>query len=206
MIEVGYGRSGLEALPARLAVFDALARNGLFLTGNGTSDDHSGQNWDSQPNRFYTGAWATGLDEAALMDAMARGRAYVGYLGAFAGTIDMAVDTDVPMGAVSVSPATSRTLRMDVTGLPDGGAVQVIRGEVDYAGVRDPNPNTAVVKTLGARDLDASREVEIDTSDDCFVRLQVTDRAGGIVAFGQPTWVLKEEPPGGVPSARRTTA
>jgi hypothetical protein len=206
VIEVGYGRSGLEALPARLAVFDALARNGLFLTGNGTSDDHSGQNWDSQPNRFYTGAWATGLDERSLLDSMARGRAYVGYLGAFAGTIDMAVDTDVPMGAVSVSPATSRSLRVDVTQLPEGGAVEVIRGDVDYAGLRAPDPNTTTVKTLGARDLASSDEVVIDTTDDCFVRLQVTDRAGAIVAFGQPTWVLKEEPPGGVPPARRTNS
>jgi hypothetical protein len=189
-----------------LALWDVLARNGLFLTGNGVSDDHKGQDWAGQPNRFYTGAWSNALDERNLLDALGSGRVYVGYLGAFGGTIDMAVDEKVPMGAVSVSPLPRRSLRLDVTGLPQGGAVQVVRGTVDYGGTGDPNPNTAVVATLGASDLQRSRELPIDTAQDCFHRVQVVDGGGGIVAFGQPIWVFKNQPRTAVPARRRATA
>jgi len=201
ILEVGYGSLGW--LPDHFAVWDTLARNGLFLTGNGVTDDHTGHDWASQEGRFYTATWAGGLTERGLLDALSRGRAYVGYLGSFGGTIDMTLDADVPMGAVSVGPQTSRTLRIDVTGLPEGGAVEVIRGDVDYEGTRDPHPNTTVLTTLGAGDLAARGEIAIDTGDECFVRLQVVDAAGGAVAFGQPIWALKSPPPKGIPSARR---
>ena len=198
ILEVGYG--SLSLLADHVAVWDTLARNGLFLTANGASDDHSGEDWARQEGRFYTGTWAAGLTERNLLDALARGRAYVGYLGSFRGTIDMTLDSVVPMGAVSVGPQTSRDLRIDVTDLPDGGAVEVLRGVVDHAGTGDPNPNVAVVTRLGARDLSSSSDVAIDTGEDCFVRLQVIDRTGAVVAFGQPIWTLKAPPPDGVPT------
>ena len=43
-------------------MWDALSRNGLFVTGNGVSDDHSGQGWAEQPNRYYTATWAARCD------------------------------------------------------------------------------------------------------------------------------------------------
>jgi hypothetical protein len=201
ILEVGYG--SLSLLADHVAVWDTLARNGLFLTANGASDDHSGEDWARQEGRFYTGTWAAGLTERNLLNALARGRAYVGYLGSFRGTIDMTLDSVVPMGAVSVARQTSRDLRIDVTDLPDGGAVEVLRGVVDHAGTGDPNPNVAVVTRLGARDLSSSSDVAIDTGEDCFVRLQVIDRTGAVVAFGQPIWTLKTPPPDGVPTPRR---
>jgi hypothetical protein len=200
ILEVGYGGPGY--LPDHFAVWDTLARNGLFLTGNGVSDDHEGQNWSGLEGRFYTATWAPRLTEFDLLRALARGRAYVGYLGSFGGTLDMTLDGDVPMGAVSVDPRRSRGLHIDVTGLPHGGAVEVVRGVVDLAGTRDPTPNTAVLTTLGARDLDSHGEIPIDTGDECFVRLQVRDAAGGVVAFGQPIWALKDTPPRGIPPTR----
>ena len=71
----------------------------------------------------------------------------------------MALDGTIPMGSVVVGPAQSRTLRIDVTGLPDGGAVQLVRGVVDRAGQADPRPGTTVVQTLGAGDLDRADAV-----------------------------------------------
>jgi hypothetical protein len=201
ILEVGYADKKGD-LTQHLGVWDTLSRNALFLTANGVSDDHSGQNWAGQKNRFYTVAWAQARSEAALLDSLARGRGYVG----FGGTIDMVVDDAVPMGAVSVSPATTRALRIDVSGLPVGGTVQVVRGDVDMAGTGDPNPGSSVVRTLGTDDLAAGRVITIDTGDDCFHRLQVTDSAGAVVGFGQPIWVLKETPPNGIPEKRRTTA
>jgi len=206
ILEVGYGHKGGATLPDHLDVWDTLSRNGIFLTGNGVSDDHSGQDWASQENRFYTAAWSAARDEPGLLGALSRGRAYVGYLGAFGGTIDMAVDSDIPMGAVAVGGGSSRTVRIDVTGLPPGGAVQVVRGAVDYAGLSTPRPDTKVLASKGAGDLQKSAEVPLDAGDDCFVRLQVVRADGAVVAFGQPTWLLRNAPPHGVPAGRRTRA
>jgi hypothetical protein len=203
MVEVGFGRSGPEGIVRQLAFWDTLSRNGLFLTGNGAADDHSGQGWDTKGNRYYTAAWTGELTEGALLDAFGRGRAYVGYLGSFGGTVDMALDDGVPMGAVVVGAPRRRSLRVDVTGLPDGGAVQVVRGVVDRAGTADPTPGTSVVRTLGVGDLAREGALPLDVDGDCFHRLQVTDRSGAVVAYGQPIWLLAQEPPGGVPDHRR---
>ena len=184
-------------------MWDTLSRNGLFLTGNGASDDHSGQGWELKGNRYYTAAWANRVAQPELLDALGRGRAYVGYLGSFAGTVDMALDDSTPMGAVVVGAPRERSLRIDVTGLPDGGAVQLVRGVVDRAGVADPTPGTTVVATLGAGELDRAGAVPLDVSGDCFHRLQVIDGAGAVVAYGQPIWLLGQEPSGGVPERRR---
>jgi hypothetical protein len=203
MLEVGYTSKGTNGtLAAHLAAWDAVSRNGLFVTGNGVSDDHTGQNWAKQSNRFWTGAWTATLSEATLLDAFRAGRSYVGLLGSFSGAIDMAVD-GAPMGSVLVGGATSRSLNVAVTGLPTGAGVQVLRGDVDYSGTASPVPNTTVLRTLGPNDL--ATPVTLDTSDDCFVRLQVVNSAGAVIGFGQPTWALHSQPGTGVPAARLVT-
>lgn len=192
LLEVGYATRGLHGtLAAHLAVWDAVSRNGLFVTGNGVSDDHSGQNWARQKNRFYTGAWATEVAERPLLDALAVGRCYGGFLGGFTGSVDMALGP-APMGSVVVGAAPTRTLLVDVRGLPTGAAVQVLRGDVDYAGAGSPTSNTQVVRTLGASDLDGGWSSDVGTDGDCFYRLQVVDGSGSVLAFGQPTWALTE--------------
>jgi hypothetical protein len=203
MIEVGFGRGGPEGIGRQLNVWDVLSRNGLFLTGNGAADDHSGQAWETKGNRYYTAAWTREISQPALLEAFGSGRVYVGYLGSFGGTVDMSLDGSVPMGSVVVAPHRRRTLRIDVTGLPDGGAVQLVRGPVDRPGTADPTPGTTVVRTLGATDLARAGEVPLDVDGDCFHRLQVTDGSGAVVAYGQPIWLLADEPSRGVPERRR---
>lgn len=44
--------------------------------------------------------------------------------------------------------------------------------------------------------------VAVDTSGSCFVRPQVR-RNGVLVATGNPTWLLRSAPPGGIPAARQ---
>jgi len=113
----------------------------------------------------------------------------------------MTVD-DVPMGGVKVGGATSPTLRIDASGVPSGGAVQVVRGVVDYAGTATPTPNTTVLASKSASALGSKADLTVDAGEESFVRLQVVDRDGAIVAFGQPTWLLRKVPPHGVPKAR----
>ena len=64
------------------------------------------------------------------------------------------------------------------------------------------SPNTTVVRTLGGSDLARAATVTVDAGGDCFHRLQVVDRHGQVIAFGQPTWTLQKPPPTGIPDAR----
>jgi hypothetical protein len=203
MIEVGFGHGGPAGIGRQLALWDTLSRNGLFLTGNGAADDHRGQAWETEGNRYYTAAWTPELSQPAMLEAFGSGRVFVGYLGSFGGTVDMALDGSVPMGSVVVAPRRARTLRIDVTGLPDGGAVELVRGPVDRPGTADPTPGTTVVRTFGAGDLARAGAVPLDVDGDCFHRLQVTDGSGAVVAYGQPIWLLADEPSRGVPERRR---
>ncbi len=205
MIEVGYSNKQGANLAQHIAVWDTLSRNGLFLTGNGASDDHSGQNWAGQANRHYTAAWAGDGQESTLVEALGAGRCYVGQLGSFGGTIDMVVDGTVPMGAVVLGEPAARTVRLDVTGIPLGGAVQVLRGEVDYAGTGTPRPNTAVLTSRTADELTSNPQIALTDTEDVFVRAQVVNSSGAVVAFGQPIWMIREEPHTGVPAGRRVT-
>ncbi|MGZ4540414.1 MAG: hypothetical protein ACXVXS_14955, partial [Blastococcus sp.] len=66
--------------------------------------------------------------------------------------------------------------------------------------------DTTVLASKAAGDLQKSQEVRLDAGEDCFVRLQVVGADGAVVAFGQPTWLLRKAPPHGVPAARRTRA
>jgi hypothetical protein len=43
----------------------------------------------------------------------------------------------------------------------------------------------------------------VDTSTNCFVRVQIRDTSNRIVAFSNPIWLLRADPPGGVPQLRR---
>ena len=66
IIEVGYTlRSGVD-LNHHVALWDVLSRNGKFLTGNGTTDDHFGTNWTGIHNNWVTSAWAGSASEPDL--------------------------------------------------------------------------------------------------------------------------------------------
>jgi hypothetical protein len=45
-------------------------------------------------------------------------------------------------------------------------------------------------------------QATVDTASDCFVRPQVR-RSGTLVATGNPTWLLRTAPAGGVPAPRQ---
>ncbi len=202
ILEVGYNVRGHVDCPTHLALWDTFSRNGDFLTGNGVSDDHSGQGWKTRKNGFATGLWATSTSQAALVHALAAGRAYAAHAGHWPGALDLLVDESVPMGAVSVSHRTSRTVAVWATELPPGSAVQVIGGPVDYANHLDPG--TWVVETLTPESFSRNvATVVVDTSKSRFFRAQVLNRRGRVLGTSNPVWLLRATPPGGIPRARR---
>ena len=212
LLEVGYNIRGHCDLAHHLGLWDVFSRNAIFLTGNGTTDDHYGINWrgaSPNANNWVTGAWATSTGMSDLLPALAAGRVWCGSLASFGGpgaTLDMLVDGSVPMGAVSVSGVTSRKLALTVLGIPAGGSVTLLKGAVDYAGTAHPMPNTAAIGSWTDTQVAAGGgtvTTPVDTSTDSFVRAIVKDSHGRTMGTGNPVWLLQKAPPGGIPAARQ---
>jgi len=203
LLEVGYpNREGID-LNHHVALWDLLSRNGAFITGLGSNDDHWGQNWYGLPNNWFTAVWAKSTSIPDLLTAMGSGRAWAASLSGYRGSLDLVVDGSAPMGSVTVSSATSRKLTAYATHLPPNGALQVIQGAVDYAGHNDIAPKRRIIGHYTATDLASGTVTQtIDTGKASFVRSHVVDAAGKVVALSNPVWLLRSAPPGGVPSRR----
>jgi len=204
LIEVGYrSRAGMD-LAHHVSLWDVLSRNALFLTGNGVTDDHSGTNWLNLTNNWVTSVWAPKRSRPALLHALRSGRAWLSSLSGFKGQLDLLVDNAVPMGSASVSGVTQRNVLIVATGMPAGSTLRVVRGTVDYAGTGDPTPSTQVVATFTATQLSGgSATLSINTSTSRFVRTEVVNNSGVVVAVSNPVWLLREQPPGGIPAPRQ---
>jgi hypothetical protein len=203
VIEVGYNTRGGVDAATHLALWDTFSRAGRFLTGNGTSDDHSGKGWKNLNNGYATGLWAASVGDAAVAAALSTGRAFAGHAGRWpGGEIDMLVDGTVPMGGVSVGGAGTRQLAIAATALPAGSSVQVVSGPVDYAGAADPG--TSVVSTVSASAFAGGPvTVPVSATGSRFYRAQVVSSAGALLGSGNPVWLLREQPPTPIPPARR---
>jgi hypothetical protein len=204
VLEVGYALRGFVPFSAHLDLWDTFSRRAIWLTGNGASDDHVGQDWRTLVNGFLTGIWAASTGQSALAQALAGGRAYTFHPQFCPGLqLDTVVDGAVPMGQASVSSRTSRSMEIAGTAVPAGCTVELVRGPVDYAG---QDPATAVVASFPASAFGGSGtgtvRVPVSTATSCFVRPQVR-RDGILVAAGNPTWLLRSPPPAGIPAARR---
>lgn len=202
LLEVGYPRRGGVTLDRHASAWDSCSANCLFLTGTGVSDDHSGQDWLGQQSNFATSAWTPSgaRDQASLLRALRGGRAFFHDAARFRGTLDLLVDGAAPMGSVTVARAASRTVRVLGSGLPAGSRVHVVDGLVSYAGSASPDPR------LRPRSFAASGDVAVDlavnTETERFVRVEVRDPSGRQIAFSNPVWLLRDQPPGGIPAAR----
>jgi hypothetical protein len=203
LIEVGYKtRQGVD-LAHHVALWDVLSRNAVFLTGNGTSDDHAGVNWLGIANNWFTSAWSASTAEADLLAALAGGRAWCASLSGYRGSLDLLVDGSAPMGSVTVAKVASRKLVASATQIPAGGSLQILQGTVDYAGTAALAANTKVIASYPAAQLaGGSVTRSIDTSASRFVRSRVLDAAGTVIGVSNPVWLLRAAPPGGIPPRR----
>jgi hypothetical protein len=208
VLEVGYNlRQGVD-LAHHLSLWNIMSRNAVFLTGNGVSDDHFGLDWTGITNNWTTSAWAASPRIPDLTAALAAGRAWCGSLAEFGpgSALDLVADRCCPMGSATVSSLTQRRLTLCATAIPAGGAVRVLRGEVDYAGTADPSDNTQVIASYADTDLARSGGLArlcVDTSSECFALLTVTNATGATVAVSNPVWMLHDTPPDGIPAPRQ---
>ncbi len=203
LLEVGYPVRGGVDLARHLALWDALSRNAVFVSGTGVSDDHSGTDWLGQRLNFWTWVWATSTATGALVDALRAGRAYCGNPKAFRGELDLIVDGTVLMGQADVADVPTRQLRIAATDVPAGGRVDVVRGLVDLAGPTVPDPVVVRTSLPASAFAAGSADVAIDTTASRFVRVEVRTSTGSIVALSNPVWLLRSAPPLGIPAVRR---
>jgi hypothetical protein len=203
LLEVGYKLRGGCDLAHHVALWDVMSRNAVFLTGNGTNDDHFGVNWRGIGNNWFTSAWAASTAEADLLAALAAGRAWCASLSAYRGSLNLLVDGTCPMGSVSIATVSSRKLAATATGIPAGGSLQILQGVVDYAGTAALTANTKVIATYTASQLTGgSVTLPVDTTKSSFVRSQVRNSSGAIVGVSNPAWLLRTAPPRGIPARR----
>jgi hypothetical protein len=203
VLEVGYFQRGGVSFATHVDLWDTFSRRAIWLTGNGASDDHSGRAWQGLTNGFLTGLWATSSSQAALTAALRSGRAYTFHPGRTPGLqLDTLVDGAVPMGRASVSGAGSRTVAVFADNVPGDCTVELVRGPVDLTG-NDPGTRPVVGSWPASAFDTASGTVSttVSTTTGCFVRPQVR-RNGTLLATGNPTWLLREPPPGGIPATR----
>ena len=205
IMEVGYPlRAGVD-IDHHTGLWDVCSRNAIFLTGNGVTDDHTGDDWINRTNDWTTSVWADASSEATLLAALRGGRAWCGSISDHQGALDLLVDNTCPMGSVSVSGLSGRTMTVSATGVPSGGSLEIVQGAVDFAGTPDPVPSARVVQTLPATAFaDGALDIRVDTGESCFVRSQVRDSSGAVIALSNPVWLLREGLPGGreIPAAR----
>jgi hypothetical protein len=201
ILEVGYRMRGGVTLDRHLSVWDVCSRNGLFLTGNGVNDSHEGA-WSGSGYTFVTSAWAEDAEESSLVGALAAGRCMFHDQDRFRGTLDLTVDGTAPMGSVSVASLSSRRLTIAAAQLPAGGSVAVVQGPVDRPGPTVTSPGTTRT-TIPAGSFDGGAvSMDVDTSADRFVRTEILDSTGLLVAGSNPVWLLRTTPASGIPPSR----
>jgi hypothetical protein len=203
ILEVGYPSRGGVDLDRHAQVWDVCSRNGVFLTGTGVSDDHSGQDWFGQESNFVTWAHSESRDLKDLLPALSSGNVFFGNPAVFEGTIGLLVDGAAPMGSVTVSRAATRNVRVLLSRVPAGSTVWLVQGTVDNAGPSVPQPGTTSTQLSSSAWSRGYTDVKIDTRAPRFVRVEVRTAAGDVIALSNPVWLLRDDPEGGIPKSRQ---
>ncbi|WP_238007815.1 hypothetical protein KZZ52_50040 [Dactylosporangium sp. AC04546] len=181
---VEIGRKPLDDL---LWVLDVAARNALFFTAVGSSDDHDGIDWLTNEEHFLTYVWARSKSQADLLAALRAGAAWFTDLARYRGTLDLRVGGVSRLGAVLIRSAPV-TVSVVATKLPEKAVVEVVSGPVDEAAAV---PSTSV-----------SKGAAVTVQPGRYVRLQVRLASGEVVGASNPPWVLARKPKRPVPAAR----
>jgi hypothetical protein len=184
-------------------VYDVAARNAIFFTAIGSSDDHGGKDWLVQEETHVTSVWAASTDIDDLLDAMRAGRAWFYDLAKYRGELDILVGGRRAMGGVAVTRAQELPVELVATGLPAGSSLEIITGVADLAGTTDLKPATTS-QFVPADALGGGRHsVIVAPQAGVYVRTQVRAADGAVIALSNPVWLLRAAPPHGIPAARR---
>lgn len=186
-LEVGYYLRGGVDLEAHLEVWDNLLATGLKVYANGVSDNHGGsmQAWMNDGNFFATDVITSSASPGAVVPAMANGRAFVSSFMGYGGMLDLQIN-DRKMGSTVASSATSVPLSVTATDIPNGGKVRVVQYPVHGNATRGPAVRDTSWGPLSGSNGSTTFGVATGPS---YVRAEIRDTRGLIVAFSNPLWI-----------------
>ncbi len=185
---VEIGRDPLEDL---LWVYDVAARNCVFFTALGSSDDHDATDWAANEEHFVSHVWAPSKGRADLLRALAAGAAWFTDLTAYRGAMDLRVGGESYMGAVLVGSA-AVAVDVSATKLPKGATLEVVTGQV---GVGLKPSTKVIVSKVGKQ--------RVNLKPGNYVRAQVRLKDATVAGVSNPLWLLAKVPATPVPAARR---
>ncbi|MEV4639932.1 hypothetical protein AB0J80_21550 [Actinoplanes sp. NPDC049548] len=199
---VEIGRNPQEDL---LWVYDVAARNALFFTAVGASDEHDGVDWLAAPERFLTYAWAPARRRSDVLPALRRGAAWFVDPLFYRGSLDLQVGGRDAMGAVYLTKATKVKVDAVATALPAGSVLEIVTGVTDRAGTRKLAP-AVKVQRIPAKSLATGRyRLTVTPGSGTYVRTQVRLADKRLIGASNPVWFLPKAPPRGVPADRKRT-
>ncbi|MBM0228411.1 MULTISPECIES: hypothetical protein [Micromonospora] len=198
LVEIGRG-----PVDDHLWALDVAARNAVFFTAVGVTDDHDGTDWRGRGDRHITYVWASSTDRDDLVAALRAGQAWFTDLARYRGALDLEVDGRTAMGAVAVTDASELTVRLLATDLPAGASLEAVIGTVDLAGIRDLTPATRTTRISGRQLRQGWYDLRVTTGDGSYVRTQVRGRDGALLGASNPAWFLSRMQTRDIPPARR---
>jgi hypothetical protein len=189
VIEIGTHRR-VESLARS---FDVAARNAIFITASGVTDDHAGNDWLQQAGpRWITGAWARSRHQDDLAVAMRAGRAWFYDPLWWSGALDMLVDGYVPMGGVLFTSQRSAALTIKATQLPTGSSLELVIGQCDRAGRGNLRPANRSIVVPARKVVRGRWSTDINHRGGVYVRVMVRRHDGTVVGFSNPVWLLPQ--------------
>ena len=184
-LEVGYAVRGHIDLDGHLTLWDILLAAGIAVYANGVSDNHNGtlSSWQRDGNRFVTDIIADAAAPSIAVPALTKGRAFVSSLGQYSGMLDLACGAAVMGGVAGASG--SPTVTVTATDVPAGGKVRLLQyavhGDRHVTTVRAPLTDVAWPGS-------GTRTVSVRGAAS-YVRAEVRDGRGKVVAFSNPLWL-----------------
>jgi hypothetical protein len=201
VIEVGLSRKTTERM---VRVFDLAARNAVFMTANGTTDDHRGTDW-LKGRRWLTRVWSRNKTRSGLAAALEAGRAWFYDPRRWDGAFDLRVEGRARMGSVLFTGKRDLDLSVRATDLPRGSHVYLVVGQCDLAGPRHLKVLNDVRGIPAKRFAGGRWSGRVSRGHGAYVRATVRDAHHNLIAFSNPVWVLPESRRGqvDVPPRRR---
>lgn len=197
LLEVGYRQRGGVDLAGHLKVWDACSRAGVFVTGIGVNDNHSGMGWDTAENNFSTWIYASEPTVGPLSHALKAGRAYFGDLSKYNGDINIRSANGTTMGQAELQADHGNHITVTVSDLPAGWFVDLVTLDMvkgsETTMVTSPEDSDYARISLGASEFTGGEAaVTIDSAVEQVHRLEVLDNTRQIVAISNPMWLLRE--------------
>ncbi len=190
VLEVGYARRGAMDVRGHLDLWDILLSAGVRIMADGVSDDHAGtvHSWTSSPNTYVTDIISPSSHPAVTTPLIGQGRSFVSQRTGFAGLLDLASD-GAAMGGTRSGTGSTADIAVTADGLPSGARVEVVQHAVhgDRSRLAAPRPIASTV--LAPSRFHGGTTTVSAANVPSYVRTEVRDRAGTLVAFSNPLWL-----------------